>query len=80
VWENSHGRETPQINSAGVKLPLPGKGLNIGLLLSIMYILQKFHRIGTNFVFLYSRSWVPDTQQGLGQEFGCHKLAMNLMG
>jgi hypothetical protein len=46
----------------------------------MMHILQTFHRIDTNLILHYSRSWVPDTQQGPGQEFGCHRLAMNLMG
>lgn len=73
-------KETPQNKLCYVKFPLPCKGLNIRLLLFIMFILQTFDRIGTNFVFLYSHSWVPDTQQGLGQEFGCHRSAMNLMG
>jgi hypothetical protein len=70
----------PQTNSSGLHLPLFCEGLNMWLLWYIMFILQAFRRTDTNFILLYSHSWAPDTQQGLGQEFGCHRLAMNLMG
>jgi len=43
---------------------------------------QTLEAIGTyfDFSFFCSPSWVPDIQQGLGQELGCHRSGMNLTG